>query len=168
MNVKVLKISLLTFLLSSCAQVFFAEPQPQKGIVIKNFMQDVVGIYADTTLEVEVFKTGLKIADENYTLSPKSPLKSEVYVKFYRGFYFANFLDSIHYSVYMAKFYDDKLALYMLNADKMSIEKIQKITAVSVLDSANQTYLVNPTKKEFDTLLDYENFDVIGVLTKQK
>lgn len=164
---KFLKLAVLALVFTSCAQVLFNAPQPQKGMVIKSFIDDVQGVYSDSALQVEIGKKQLKIGGETYDLVSKDPSDNQVLVKFYNEFYFASFRDSVYYSVYMARFYDNKLALYMMGADGLSISRIRRLIPVDEIDSINKTYLVSPSKKQFDDLLDYEMFEVIDVLEKQ-
>ena len=154
-------------LFTSCSQVFFTSPQPQKGFIVKSFINEIQGVYSDSTLKVEVRKNDLIISGDHYKLSSKIPVENEVLIRFYKDFYFASFKDSAYYSVFMAKFYENKLAVYMLNADQLSISRLQKLNKVEVIDSINDTYLINITNKIFDQLIDAEMFSVVNVLVKK-
>lgn len=158
---------LLILITTSCAHVYFSEPQPQKGMVIKSFIEGVQGVYRDSTLDVEVLKNELVVSGEHYHLTAKLPGENEVMVKFYKDFYFASFKDSSYYSVLMGKFYENKLAIYMLNADEMSVNRLRKLVDVSLVDTVNKGYLMQPSKKQFDDLIDYDMFEVVNVLKKQ-
>lgn len=157
----------IALLLSSCAQVYFSDPQPKKGMTIKSFMADLQGEYADSVLQITIDKKELVVGDEHYRLTNKFPGEGEVLVKFYKNFYFANFSDSVYYSVIMGKFYDDKLAIYMLSPDGRTIERLKNFGKITFLDSVNKTYLMNSSKKQFDQLVDYEMFEVTNVLEKK-
>ncbi|MFA9390864.1 MAG: hypothetical protein ACERKD_13720 [Prolixibacteraceae bacterium] len=163
----ILKSFLFVLLISSCAQVYFVDPLPQKGLVIKSFIDEVQGVYGDSLLEVEVLKNELIVGGDRYQLCSKSPGEKEVLVKFYNDFYFANFKDSSFYSVFMGKFYENKLAIYMLNADAHSINRLKKMVTVQTLDSTKQSYLIQPTKKQFDQMVNSELFDVVNVMDKR-
>ncbi|HKM94417.1 MAG TPA: hypothetical protein VJY41_12250 [Prolixibacteraceae bacterium] len=164
---RTLIFTILIVLLSACGQVYFTTPQPTKGVTVKSFIADLQGFYADSTLEIEVLKNELLVKGDTFRLSGKTPDENEVLVKYYKKFYFASFVDSQYFSVYMANFYDNKLAVYMLNADAQSITVLNKFLKVDTLNAKDEHYLINPSKKEFDQLVDYELFEVIGVLEKQ-
>lgn len=159
--------AILIVLLSACGQVYFTSPQPTKGVTVKSFIADLQGFYADSTLKIEVLKNELIVDNDTFKLSSKTPSKNEVLVKYHKKLYFASFADSQYFSVYMANFYDNKLAVYMLNADAQSIAVLSKFLKVDVLSDKDEHYLINPSKKEFDQLVDYDIFEVIGVFEKQ-
>lgn len=154
-------------LMASCSQVYFTTPQPQKGFIVKSFMNEIQGVYADSTLEVELKKNDLIVSGDHYKLTSKVPVENEVLIRFYKDFYFASFSDSVHYMVVMAKFYENKLALYQLSADELSVSRLKKIIHVEVLDSIVNTYLIDPSNKTFDQLIDEEMFSVVNVLEKK-
>jgi len=157
----------LLLLTSSCATVYFTTPQPQKGLVIKSFISDIQGNYADSLLNVSILKNKIIVNGEQFNLVASEPAKNEVVVKFYSNFYFASFRDSVYYSVFMAKFYENKLAVYMLNADARSIDVIKRFVPVQTLDAEKKEFLINATKKEFDQLIDNEIFQSFSVMTKK-
>lgn len=157
---------LILFSCISCGGVYFSSPLPEKGLSIKSFVGDVVGNYSDTIINVSIYKNGVTVFGENFSLTKKEPKEGEVLVKFYNNNYFANFNIDNHFFVIMAKFYDNKLALYTLNADSYSISRLKKVINVAVLDSCNDSYLISPTKKEFDDLVNYDMFEVLTVLTR--
>ena len=164
---KWMKLVLIALILSSCGQIYFKEPMPQKGTTVKSFVDEIQGIYQDSLLKVEIYKKSLVISGEKFELTKKIPGNGEVLVKYYRDFYFASFADSSYFQVYMVKFYDDnKLALYMLNADESSRKRIARFTKVETIDDSKQAYLLEPTKKEFSELVDYGMFEVFGILEK--
>lgn len=162
----VIRVLGLIFLFSGCAQLYFTKPQPQKGITIKSFIDDIQGVYSDSTIDVEIFKNEIIVADEKYLLTTKTLGKNEVLIKYYKDFYFASFKDSSYYSVFMCKFYDNKLAIYMLNPDPQSINSLKKFIDVKTLNEEKKWYVIEPSKKEFDLIFHNEMFDVVNVLEK--
>ncbi len=160
-------IPLLLIALTSCAKVYFKTPQPLNGKLVKTFSKDVIGEYADSTLDVVVLKDSIKINGEFYSLSSEIIDSTQVIVKFYKDFYFATFKESKYYDVYMANFYEDKLALYMLNGDSRSISYLSRIVDVDTLNAEDEQYIINPTKREFNDIVDWELFELISVLKKQ-
>lgn len=159
---------LIAFGLSACAQVYFSTPQPQKGSTVKTFLEELTGVYADSILDITIDSDAISISGDRFEMTRKTPGDHQVLVKYYRDFYFASFKDSTFYSVFMGKFYDDKLAVYMLNGDELSLNRLNRLIKVDTIDAESNHYLVNPSKKEFDNLLDYEMFEVVSVLQKIK
>lgn len=159
---------LSVFVMFACEQVYFATPQPMKGTKIKSFISEVQGSYADSTLDITVLKDALVIAHDTFELTTQTPVDGQVSVRFYKNYYFASIPDSNFFSVYMANFYDNKLAIYMLNADARSIEILNRFVLVDTLNAKEGHYLINPSKKEFDLLVDYDLFNVVSVLEKNE
>ena len=153
------------FIMTSCAQVYFVTPQPQKGTVIKSFIDNLQGVYSDSLLTVEVSQKEIVVDGEHFSLVKNEPNEHEVLIRYYNDFYFASFKDSLYYSVFIGKFYEDKLAVYMLNADQRSIDILKRFVTAEQID-ANGSYLINPSKKEFFTLFDSGVFDVVCVMKK--
>lgn len=152
---------------TSCAEVYFTTPQPQKGMTLKSFIDDVQGVYADSLLNVSVLKNQLIVGGETFKLVSELQNENEVVVKFYNNFYFASFKDSIYYSVFMANFYEDKLAVYMLEADPRSLDVIKKFVEVQTVSAEKKEYLIAADKKQFDELINNEQFKVVTVLKRE-
>ena len=151
----------------SCSQVYFLTPQPLKGTSIKSFMPDVQGEYSDSIIDITILKNEIIIWGERYQMTSKNPVGNEVLVKYYKDFYFASFNDSGYFSVLMGKFYENKLAVYMLNADEYSISNLKRLINVDKLNNEIGGYLIDPSKKEFDEIIDYDFFEVVNVLQKK-
>lgn len=151
----------------ACSQVYFIQPQPQKGTTIKAFIEEVQGEYSDSLLDIRIGKKEFEVSGEQFELTTKTPVENEALVKFYKDFYFISFADSIYYSVYMLKFYDEKLALFMINADERSLDHLRRIVDVVALDTANEDHLIDPSKKQFEQIVDSGLFEVINVMTKK-
>lgn len=156
----------LLLLFAGCSQVYFAAPQPKKGVVIKSFMGNVQGVYADSLIEVEVRNDMVLIAGTSFKLVSKSPADNELLVRFYNNAYFASLKDSLWYTVMMVKFEHEKMAIYMPGADALSVARLQRHVHVDTLDAVRRYYLIDPGSKEFDQLLANEVFEVSAVLKK--
>lgn len=161
-------ILISVFVFGSCSKVYFINPQPQKGMVLKSFIDDVQGEYADSLLKLKVDAHEIIIFSDTFRLSKEEPLENEVLVKFYNNFYFVNFKDSTYYTVFVGKFYEDKLAVYMLNPDQRSLNVLGRYVKVDTLNAETKTFLVNPSKKEFEALFENGVFEVSNVLSKQQ
>lgn len=164
---KIILISFSFLLLLSCDQVYVKSPQPVKGFKIKSFIDDLHGVYADSTLTVSIEKSRIVIDETSYELTRKDPGENEVLVKFYKEFYFANFRDSTYFTLFAGKFYDNKLAVFMMNADEFSLNRMKDLVEVEKLDGDGD-YLIDPTASEFDKLLESSFFDVVAILDKEE
>lgn len=164
-NLAYLIIALL--LSSACGQVYFTEPSPQRGVKLKSFPESIQGTYTDSTLQIVITSDSIRVFDEKYKLTKNDAGTGEVNVRFYQNMYFASFKDSLYYSVYMGSFYDNKLAVYMLNADERSINILSRFVEIDTLDVEKEHYLINPSKTEFDAIINNELFDVVEVLEKE-
>jgi hypothetical protein len=160
-------IPIMLLALTSCGKVYFKTPQPVNGKVIKTFSKDLIGEYADSSIYVAILKDSVKVNNEVFGLSSETIDTTKVIVKYYKGFYFATFKENQYFDVYMASFYEDKLALYMLNGDSRSVNNLSRIVDVDTLSAEDEQYIINPTKREFNDIVDWEMFELISVLKKQ-
>jgi len=159
---------MLLVLTTSCGKVYFSSPQPANGKVVKVFDSKILGFYSDSILDVKVSGDSLCINSQSFKLTSEMPGKDQALVKFYKDFYFVSLSDSIYFTVFMAGFYEDKLAIYMLNPDQRSIENLKRVVDVKTLDDGKESYLIAPSKKEFNDIIDWELFDLVCILKKQK
>jgi hypothetical protein len=154
-------------LITACGQVYFSEPNPQRGVRVKSFSEKLQGVYADSIFQIEIGKDSINVMGEPYKITKKDAAADEVTIRYYKSNYFVSFKDSLYYSVFMARFYDDKLAVYMLNPDERSVEVLSRLVKVDTIDAQKDHYLISPSKQEFDALVDNEVFDVMGVFEKE-
>lgn len=159
---------MLLVLTTSCGQVYFSSPQPANGKIVKAFDKEIQGLYSDSILDVKVTSDSIRINNQSFKLTSDMPGKDQALVKLYKDFYFVSLSDSIYFTVFMASFYEDKLAIYMLNPDQRSIETLKRVVDVKTLDEGKASYLITPSKKEFNDIIDWELFDLVCILKKQK
>jgi hypothetical protein len=159
---------MLLFLTTSCGKVYFSSPQPANGKVVKVFDNKIQGFYSDSILDVKVISDSIWINNQSFKLTAEMPGEDQALVKLYKDFYFVSLSDSIYFTVFMASFYDDKLAIYMLNPDQRSIETLKRVVDVKTLDEGKASYLITPSKKEFNDVIDWELFDLVCILKRQK
>jgi hypothetical protein len=157
----------LLVLATSCGTVYFSSPQPANGKVVKVFDEKIRGFYSDSTLDIRILADSVFINGDHFKLTTENPDSDKVLVKFYKDFYFASLSDSVYFNVFMASFYDNKLAIYMLNPDERSIEILKRAVDVQPLDGRNGSYLISPSKKEFNEIIDWELFDLVSILTRK-
>jgi len=148
-----------------CDRVVFNEPQPVNGRILGSIPKMYQGVYESTNLHLELKKESIVVNGLSFVLSKELPQEGTIQLRFYDNFYFINVGDSLAYSVFMAQFIDDKLAVYMLNPDARSLERIKRIAAVETKQQIEQSlHRVTVPKNGFFKLVDQEVFDVLGVL----
>lgn len=152
---------------SSCGQVYFSEPNPQRGVRVKSMSEELQGVYADSAFQIKIYEDWINVMGETYNITKKNAADDEVTIRYYKDRYFVSFKDSIYYSVYMGCFYDNKLAVYMLNPDERSVGILSRFVQVDTIDAGKEHYLISPSKQEFDALVDNGIFDVVGVFKKE-
>lgn len=153
---------------SACGQVYFNEPNPKRGVRVKSMSEEHQGVYADSVFQIVIGGGRINVMGEPYKITKKNAADDEVTIRYYKNSYFVSFKDSLYYSVFMGRFYDDKLAVYMLNPDERSVGILSRFVPVDTIDAGKEHYLISPSKKEFDALVDNGIFDVVGVFRKQK
>ncbi len=155
-------------LLGGCDRVVFIEPQPVKGRIMGSMPKMYQGVYESPNLHLELKKESIVLNGLSFVLSKELPREGTIQLRFYDNQYFVNIGDSTGYSVFMARFTDDKLAVYMLNPDARSLERIKRVAEVeTVKNTVNNLHYINLPKKNFFELIDSEMFDVISVLQYQ-
>jgi len=160
-------VSILLLVLTGCARIYFARPQPTKGMVLRRFPKEITGIYSDSVLFHRLRPDSLYLWETGFRLSTKDPGKGEVQIRFASPYYFVNFRDSLAFPVFMAWAYDNKLAVYMLCGDARSRTVISRAAKIDTLSREKQIYRIDPTPDEFDGLLEWDAWDVVGVLEKK-
>lgn len=159
---------LMVLFISACGQVYFSEPNPQHGIRIKSMSEELQGIYTDSAFQIRIGEDWINVMGEPYNITKKNITDDQVAIRYYKNSYFVSFKDSIYYSVFMGRFYDDKLAVYMLNPDEQSVSILSRFVPIDTIDAGKEHYLISPSKQEFDALVDNEVFDVFGVFEKEE
>jgi len=158
---------LIVLFISACGQVYFSEPNPQRGVRVKSIPEELQGVYADSAFQIKIEEDWINVMGEPYSITKRNAAADEVTIRYYKNRYFVSFKDSIYYSVFMGHFYDDKLAVYMLNPDARSVGILSRFVNVDTINAENEYYLISPSKREFDAIIDNEVFDVFGVFTKE-
>jgi hypothetical protein len=167
--ISILTVVLPTLLLmAGCINVKFATPQPDKGRTLKKIPKIFTGTYADTTFTLTLSPDTLYFEKQALVITRTNPDENEVQLRFYSPYYFAVFKDSVYYNIFMANFYDNKLAIYMINSDKRTIALLNRVVKVDTINSEKGWYLIDPSLCEFDEILEWDIWEPAAVLTKTK
>ncbi|MBN2807534.1 MAG: hypothetical protein JXR22_12825 [Prolixibacteraceae bacterium] len=159
---------MLVLFLTACSQVYFATPQPRKGFVVKSFLENIQGVYADTLIEVEIMKNEVLISGNRFRLTNQDPCEDEVLVRFYNDAYFASLKDSLWYIVFMVRFDEQNMAVYIPGSDALSVSRLKRHLDVETIDSTRGFYLIDPSVKEFEQLINSGVFEVVSLLQKKQ
>jgi len=178
MKQKYLFFALILLSISSCTTVQFETSQPKDAEELSEFPKDLTGKYTsknkDTLLiynnsfqylESTIFGPGkVNVLNQNDLILKKS-----------NDYFVLSFKDSNAWEVLVIKQKGNKLRVYCIFYDKNNeveiINSLKEITKViEIRDSAGKIdkYLINPTKEEFQLLLDKKVFSKYLELKKIK
>ncbi len=168
-NILFIMIAII-LMLSSCITVKFEDAQPKDTPELKEFPESMLGVYFDNnkdtlTITNFSFKYGSKksLLYQNKTLSP-----DESVLKKFNDYYVLSLKDDDNWEVVVFKCIEKDLSVFYINLDKnreRTLSKIKAIMPVKEIKGNNgkiDYYLINPSKKDFQTLLDKEIFSHIG------
>lgn len=155
------------FLFGACTQVVFTSSKSVGGVSLSSIPEQMHGMYTDSILCLNIYNDGFTFGAKQYQLTKKAPVNNQVQIKYSNDFYFAILPYKQYYQVFMAKCADGQIAVYMLNADKYSVNILQRFTALESVSADSTLYVIDPSKNEFFDLVNNEVFDVLGVYNRQ-
>lgn len=167
-QLKAITSILAILFVAACQPIHFSQTQPTKGKVITKFSSQQQGIYNADGQTIRITSDSILTGYFNLKLTATEPSKNEAQVKVQNDVYFVNIADAGLYNLVLAKFYDDKLAIFMLNSDSRTIGLIERFATVerkTTIDG-KPYFLLNPSRKEMNTLVDYDIFEVVEVFQK--
>ena len=174
----VLSISLI-YLLLSCTEIKFEQPQPKRIKNLELIPEKIQGEYLldkkDTikisSEQILILKDSLGLEDEVYKLS-------DVFkVRYWKKTYFLNIKekeDSVWTVIFIQKNKNQTLSMGFLSfeeKDTESIEKIKSITKLKEVMNESESldyYLANPSRCELKKLMKQANFHELISLEKIK
>lgn len=164
----ILILFVIVSFMSSCDSIYFAQPQPIKGKTINQIPQDKLGHYQGEYYDLELSPTSIISEPFMFELTEGVPSENQVLLKSQGDLFYANIADSSMYHLILGKFYEDKLALYMLEANERTINILKKYVTIEEFKQreGNISYLINPSKKELSELIEMDLFSVIDICTK--
>ena len=143
----------------SCSSLRFETSQPNGVEELKVFPRTFIGNYVseDKKEHLRVDKSQLRINEDLSSLGDESILKM------YNGYYVLTVKDRISYcQVFLIKKIDQDILVQAFDIDQqnpMAIKKLKEILPVKEVKNGNDVfYLINPTKEEFQILIDKNLF----------
>jgi hypothetical protein len=155
------------FMLGACSQVVFTNSKSIRGVALSSFPGQMHGVYTDSVIRLDIYDDGFTFGAKHYRLTKKTPVKDQVQVKYSNDFYFAILPYEQYFQVFMVKYSSEQIAVYMLNADKYSLNILQRFTALENVTADSTLYVIDPSRSEFIELVNNEVFDVVGVYKRQ-
>ncbi len=165
---KYTSILLIIFLLAGCSSVRFASPQPEKGRALKKIPKSFRGTYADSIFTLKLSADTLFFEKQAFPITRDDPVDKQVQLRFYNPNYFAVFKDSLWYDIFMVNFYENKMAIYTLNSEQRTLNLLKRIVKVDTIDGETDQYMIDPSHREFDEILEWDLWKPAAVLTKKK
>ena len=169
--------ALLMISVSSCTTVQFATSQPKDAEILTEFPANLIGSYYGS--DKDSHKDSLIITKNSIQEKKSSSANvlepDKLVLKKSNEYYILSGKESETWGVTALKQKGNKLSIYVLAYDKESevelISKIEKITKViQIQDSSEKAiqYIINPSKEQFQLLLDRKVFVKYLELKKTK
>lgn len=151
----------LFFIFSSCVQ--FKEAQPQNVENINSFPIDLIGKYTDADQGI------LTITDKKMNYISKDGSKQliknlgdQCLLRAFNGMYVFNIKENENWDVFLTKSNGKDWEVYTISIgnDNKKLKKLQKTVDVDIVQNqeGGNDYLINPSKVEFQRLIDKHFF----------
>jgi len=164
--------SAVLLMLSSCTVVMFEVSQPKDVEELKEFPNNLIGVFLDKKNDtVRITKNSLIYTEKKAKVS-KSLDSGEIVLKKYNDYYILNLKTENVWEVIPLKCTDKAIFVSYINLGEKADTTINKIREVmkvkEILNKEGKIdyYLVNPTKKEFDVLIKKDIFTIANELKR--
>lgn len=143
----------------ACTTVRFESPQPSGELEIKEFPQEMQGLYfteEDDTLEVSLHEFSFRSAGEVFVSGDLTSGQSVL--KKFKNMYLLNLMDEDVWDVFPIKARKNRLIVYYEQPDdeiEDLMEELEKTSGVKEIPDSDEKfgyYLVNPSAEEFEKL----------------
>lgn len=146
---------------TSCVQ--FKEAQPQQVDNLNNFPTELVGKYTDSdegTLTIS--EKSMSYVSKDQSKQMNKSLGNECILRSFNGYYVFNIKEDPNWQVFLTKVNGKNLDVYTLNIvdNDKKLKKLQKNVKVEInpAQEGGNTYVINPSKEEFQLLIDKQFF----------
>ncbi len=159
---RVLFLLATVFLLASCDQVIFPEPQPHKVKAISKIPQDLQGVFMDEDGDtLYVYEQAFSYDSDELSGMENVGLSDTAVLKYYKDRYFFNkrikIDDEYFWLSYILHLYGsgNKLDIYAMDPDDVvKLAKLQEITSkIRDVESSLTYYLFDPKKKDYKKII---------------
>ena len=156
---------IIFFILSSCTEIYFTEPQPKGVKISENGLEELAGEYisSEDTDTLRVSKEGIMWSEDDQ----EEEALGDLIVKKYKGYYFVNLYNSEKglWQLFAVK-NDDPDQLLITNLTSMDEDRVEELAdkkyskLISKADSLDQKYFIlNPSKRQLLKLIKDPIFD---------
>lgn len=163
---KKLVISIISLLgLVACTTVRFENPQPSGAFEIKEFPQELQGLFLtdeNDTLEVSLFEFSFRNGEEIFISGNLN--SEETILRKFRKMYVINLKDEGVWDAFPVKAQKNKLILYTQKTEsdiQELMEDLSKTSTVKEVPDSNEEfgyYLVDPSAEDFEKLWNKKLF----------
>jgi hypothetical protein len=153
----------LVFLLASCDQVIFTEPQPKKVKAMSEIPEELRGMYLDQNEDsLIVYSHSFSYYGDDFSDFENIYLSDSAVLKYYYGRYFMNTRATIngqyYFITYIVEMLDNGKTLKLFGMDSENIvklAKLQEITSkVEDIEDEGTYYLFDPKKKDYKKIIN--------------
>jgi len=138
---------------SSCGNLVYQHPVPQKSAVLKEFPKELQGVYVNNGSDtLYIYKTNYQYGRIGSMRSLSGELSDKLTLKKYQDYYFLNFRNEDGFwNMIGARLIDGKLKLYLIELEnKGDIRIVNSILKKDKIKSTrnNDLYVMNPEGDE--------------------
>ena len=152
----------LVFLLASCDQVIFPEPQPKKVKALKEIPVELRGVFLDHNGDsLFVYANFFTYRNDDFVDMKNVYLSDSAVLKKYQKRYFFNIMEWVgeepYWLTYILEIHDkgNVIDVYTMDpGDIVKLAKLQEITSkVKDIEGEPEYYLFDPKKKDYKKII---------------
>ncbi len=152
----------LVFLLASCDQVIFPEPQPEKVKPLKEIPGELQGVFLDHNGDsLFVYEHSFSYYTDEFTAMKNVYLSDSAVLKKYQKKYFFNMMIRVdkesYWLTYILETHDqgNEMDVYTMDpGDIVKLAKLQEITSkIKDIEEEPAYYLFDPKKRDYKKII---------------
>jgi hypothetical protein len=148
-------------ILTACVQ--FKEAQPQQVDNLNSFPSELIGKYTDPDQgTLTITEKSMNYVSKDQSKKMDKTLGNECILRSFNGYFVFNIKEDPNWQVFLTKAKGKDLDVFTLKiADNdKKLKKLQKIVKVEInpAQEGGNTYVINPSKDEFQLLIDKQFF----------
>lgn len=154
---------LLTILFGASSCVQFKEAQPQQIDNLNSFPAELIGKYTDSDQgTLTISEKSMSYVSKDQSKQMNKTLGNACILRSFNGYYVFNIKEDPNWQVFLTKVNGKNLDVYTINVaeNDKKLKKLQKAVKVEVIPSeqGGNTYVINPSKDEFQFLIEKQYF----------
>ena len=166
---KLLNYIAILLLFTSCVEVGFKHPQPEKGKALNSIPTEMVSFYTNQEKDTTSGNTkGFNLSDLNSDISKEGVLSETTILKQWKGRYFLNQKeDSLWYIIMIIELPDKTYETYKLDGgNESTVLLLKEITNVEKVYSESgelKLIIIDPSASEFKKIIKSSAFEKIDI-----